>query len=287
MPELPEVETYARQLRAHLVGRTISSVQVLWDRTVATGVPGLTQRLPGQAFTDIGRRGKYLVLALSGGDHLLVHLKMSGRLRLEGTALPSQPHDRVTFTLDNGIDLRFNDTRKFGRMYLVNPADDPVTLPLGPEPLAGDFALDDFRRLIRRRTGSLKPLLTNQSFLAGLGNIYVDEALYRARLHPLRKASSLVDEETEALYSAIRDILRVSIECQGTSFDFLYTGGMREGSAVYQSFLQVYGRKGQRCPRCSSEIVRIVVGGRGTHICPICQPLNNTERSPKASSQGG
>ncbi len=271
MPELPEVETYARQLQPYVAGRTITRMDVLWDRSVAMPpIDEFRRRLIGQTIDRMTRRGKYLTFVLSTGDRLLIHLKMSGRVHLEPSGAPPQPHDRVIFSLDDGLGLRFNDTRKFGRVYLV-AGNDPVTTPLGPEPLAADFTLSDFSALIRKRSGSIKPLLMNQTFLAGLGNIYTDEALYRAGIHPLRKASELSDAEIESLYHAIRDILRLSIEAAGTSFDGVYSGAFHEVSANYQHQLQVYGRAGETCPRCQQVIRRIVVGGRGTHYCPGCQ----------------
>lgn len=277
MPELPEVETYARQLQPYVTGRTIIGMDVLWDRSIAVpAIDEFRQRLIGQTIDWVTRRGKYLTFVLSTGDRLLVHLKMSGRVRIESSDAPRQPHDRVVFSLDDGLDMRFNDMRKFGRVYLV-AGDNPVTAPLGPEPLEADFTLSDFAALIRKRSGTIKPLLLNQTFLAGLGNIYTDEALYRAGIHPLRKASHLTDAEVEALYHAIRDILRLSIESAGTSFDGVYSGGFHEVSANYQHQLQVYGRAGQTCPRCQELIRRIVVGGRGTHFCPGCQRRNDSQ----------
>jgi formamidopyrimidine-DNA glycosylase len=277
MPELPEVETYARQLQPYVAGRTVTGIDVLWDRSIAVpSIDELCRRLIGQTVVDVTRRGKYLTFVLSNGDRLLIHLKMSGRVRIDKSGTARQPHDRVVFFLDDGLEMRFNDMRKFGRVYLVG-GDNPVTGPLGPEPLSADFASSDFAALIHKRSGAIKPLLLNQTFLAGLGNIYTDEALYRARIHPLRRANQLTDEEIEALYHAIRDILRLSIESQGTSFDGVYSGALRETSAKYQSYLQVYGRAGLTCPRCQQLIQRIVVGGRGTHVCPSCQRRNDSE----------
>ena len=274
MPELPEVETYARQLRPHLVGRQFTYVNVLWPRTVAIPeADKLPAQLAGQGVERVGRRGKYLRFWLDSGDQLLIHLKMSGRLRIEGTEIPSHSHDRVIFGLDNGQEMRFNNMRKFGRVYLI-PLGDQQDSPLhqlGPEPLAEDFALEEFARRLEQRSGILKPLLMNQRFLAGLGNIYVDEALFRAHIHPERKANTLTGHEIAALYQAIRTILQQSIASLGTSFDSIYGGGLRESSATYQNYLQVYQRTGESCPRCGQTIERITVGGRGTHLCPKCQ----------------
>jgi len=274
MPELPEVETYAKQLRPHLVGRQFTHVNVLWPRTVAIPeADKLPTQLAGQKVERVGRRGKYLRFWLDSGDQLLIHLKMSGRLRIEGAETPHHRHDRVMFGMDNGQEMRFNNMRKFGRVYLI-PWGDQRCSPLhqlGPEPLGEDFTLEEFARRFEPRSGRLKPLLLNQGFLAGLGNIYVDEVLFQAHIHPERKANTLTGHEVTALYQAIRTTLQQSIAFLGTSFDPVYTGGLRESAATYQNYLQVYQRTGQSCPRCGQTIERITMGGRGTHLCPKCQ----------------
>ena len=270
MPELPEVETYVRELRPLLVGRRITGVTAHWPRTISgLEVDEFQQRLSGQTIIDLSRRGKYLVFHLSGGDYLLLHLKMSGRLHITPVIAPSDRHAHTVFDLERGEQLRFHDPRKFGRVYLV---DDPevVVGPLGPEPLAEDFTLAILDRLLDRRKGRLKPLLLNQTFLAGLGNIYVDEALHTAGLHPLRSAQSLSPDERQRLYDAIRLVLVRGIEARGTTFvdanPFLRTSGE---PGWYQP--QVYGRKDEPCPVCGTPIARILVGQRGTHLCPQCQ----------------
>ncbi len=275
MPELPEVETYARLLRPQLVGRCFTDVSVTWSRMVAIPeAPKLPDRLRGLKIQSVDRRGKYLKLGLNSEAYLLIHLKMSGRLRIEPSTLPPQPHDRVRFGLDDNRELRFNDARKFGRIYLLSPADQDRSplRQLGPEPLDERFTTEEFAQRFRRRVGAIKPLLLNQGFIAGLGNIYVDESLFRAHIHPLRKVNTLTEGEIEALYWAIRDILQRSIDCSGTSLDSVYTGGLRETSATYQHQLQVYyKRKPKACTSCGQLIERILVGGRSTHYCPVCQ----------------
>jgi len=270
VPELPEVETYVRELRPWLIGRRITGVAVHWPRTIrGWRVDAFQQRLVDQTILDLSRRGKYLVCHLSGGDYLLLHLKMSGRLCLTPATAPTDRHAHTVFELDNGEQLRFHDARKFGRVYLV---DDPevVVGSLGPEPLAEDFTPAILDRLLDRRKGRLKPLLLNQTFVAGLGNIYVDEALHTAGLHPLRPVQSLSPDERRRLYEAIRLVLRRGIEARGTTFvdanPFLRTSGE---PGWYQP--QVYGREGKPCPVCGTPITRIVVGQRGTHLCPNCQ----------------
>jgi formamidopyrimidine-DNA glycosylase len=213
----------------------------------------------------VGRRGKYIVFTLND-DVLLVHLKMTGSLDVFPADQALDIHDRVIFDLDNGEQLRFHDPRKFGRVYLVSdPAD--VTGPLGPEPLTDEFTRDLLAERLKGRRGRLKPLLLNQTFVAGLGNIYTDEALYQAGLHPLRAADTLTPDELDRLYTAIRDVLAQGVANRGTNLDWAYTQGEN------QHALRVFHRHGQPCERCGTLIERIVVGQRGTHFCPNCQPL--------------
>lgn len=264
MPELPEVETVVRGLRGPLVGRTFTGVTVLWPNAIKTPVPELQARLPGQRVEAITRRAKYLQFHLSGGDSLFLHLKMSGDLLVEPDSEPRHPHVRTVFGLDNAHELRFKDPRKFGRVYLVaNPAQ--VVGKLGPEPLADEFGVEDFRRLFERKKGRLKPLLLNQEFLAGVGNIYADESCFIAGIDPRRAVDTLSAEELEHLYGAIRQALTAGINHKGASFDSVYRGG------EFQDHFQVYGRTDEPCVACGTPIIRIVLGGRSTHFCPNCQ----------------
>lgn len=269
MPELPEVETVARGL-APLIGRTFTGVTVAWPRTIAYPQVGeFKENIAGRRVESVGRRGKYVVIGLDQGC-LLIHLKMSGRLRIAPASVPPGKHAHTLFDLDNDRQLRFYDTRKFGRVYLV---DDPeqVTARLGPEPLSDEFTLARFRQRLARRSGRLKSLLMNQQFLAGVGNIYADEALFAARLHPLRKADSLSPAEQARLYEAIRSILSRAIASRGTTLD---DGGYRDATGqagAYQDQIAVYGRKGSPCPMCQTPIERMRIGGRSSHFCPQCQ----------------
>ena len=216
MPELPEVETVANGLRTHLIGRTITGVTINWHRTIARpAVEEFVHHVVGRRVRSVARRGKYVVIELDHG-YLLVHLMMSGRLHVVPAEEPLDSHVRVVLYLDSGQQMRFQDTRKFGRIYFV---DDPqeVTAGLGPEPLDDDFTVGDFRRQLARRRGRLKPLLLNQHFLAGLGNIYADEALFAAQLHPLRKADSLTPAEQARLYEG--DPCRAQQRCEGQGHD--------------------------------------------------------------------
>jgi formamidopyrimidine-DNA glycosylase len=264
MPELPEVETIARTLRPSLVGRRVLSVGLFWARTLARPAIGeFHQRMSGQRIEAVTRRAKYLHLVLSDG-HLLIHLRMSGDLSLRPSPCPPEPHDRLHLALDSGETLAFNDTRKFGRVWLLDDAQE-VLGSLGPEPLADDFTPEDFYNLLQARRRQLKPLLLDQSFLAGLGNIYSDEALHLAGLHPLRQSDTITGEETHKLFAAIRTVLQAGIENNGASIDWVYRGGN------FQNHFRVYGRAGQACPVCAMPIERIMVGQRSTHFCPQCQ----------------
>lgn len=264
MPELPEVETTVRGLRGPLVGRTFTGVTVLWPKTINTPISDLKKRLPGQRIEAITRRGKYLQFHLSGGDTLFIHLKMSGDLLVEPTDETPHKHVRAIFDLDNNHQLRFKDMRKFGRIYLV---DDPdiVVGKLGPEPLADDFTSEDFKALFRGRKGLLKPLLLNQEFMVGVGNIYANEGCFVAKIDPRRRADTLSPEELERLYYAIRQVLEAGITHKGASLDEVYRGG------EYQDHFQVHGRAEEPCYNCGTEVQRVVLGGRSTYFCPHCQ----------------
>ncbi len=270
MPELPEVETIVRSLRQPLVGRTFADVEVSWSRTVATPSPAeLAARLPGQRVEAIGRRGKYLVFSLSRGrelaDTLLIHLKMSGWLRLAPADEPVHKHVRAILSLDDGRQLRFRDMRKFGRLYLVADPDEVVG-HLGPEPLAKDFSPAELGRLLQKRSRQIKPLLLDQTFLAGVGNIYADESLFRAGLDPRRRANSLSEPEIERLYHGVCQVLSQAIKHGGTD---LGNGVYRRGS--HREQLRVYGRTEEPCLVCGTPISRIRLGQRSTHFCPRCQ----------------
>ncbi len=264
MPELPEVETIVRGLRGPLVGLTFTNVVVTWPNSIQTPIPELQGRLPGQRIEAITRRGKYLQFHLSGGNTLLIHLKMSGDLLVEPADEPPHRHVRTIFGLDNGHQLRFKDMRKFGRVYLV---DDPhkVLGKLGPEPLAADFTSEDFKALFKKRRGRLKPLLLNQEFIAGVGNIYANESCFMAGIDPRRTADTLSAAELDKLYLAIRQALNYGIKHKGASLDEIYRGG------EFQDYFQVHGRAGEDCFNCGFLIQRVVLGGRSTYLCPQCQ----------------
>ncbi len=273
MPELPEVETVVRELREgsagrgpSVIGRIIERVSVRWPRHIARPSPReLKQRLPGQKIRSLSRRGKYLVFTLSR-DVLLIHLKMSGDLLMvNGQAAPDK-HAHTIFHFKGGRSLRFTDTRKFGKVWLV-PRAEEVTGALGPEPLERGFTAKRLGEILGRKHRALKPLLLDQTFLAGLGNIYTDEALHYAKLHPLRRSDSLKPAEVRALWKGIRRALRAGLRHNGASIDWVYRGGNM------QQHFRVYDRAGEPCYNCGTPIRRMVVGQRGTHFCPHCQRL--------------
>ena len=271
MPELPEVETLARQLHKLLAGAVFARAEVLWPRSIALpDAAEFARQAPGLRIEGVGRRGKFIVFGLSGGRHLLIHLRMSGQVRVEPPGAAPDGHARVVFDLEDGRRLIFSDTRKFGRMYLTSDMG-AVAGKLGAEPLAEDFALADLRALLVRRKGALKPLLLRQDLLAGLGNIYADEALFAARLHPQRKADTLTPGEVRRLYTAIRQVLAQAIAGRGTTLRDARYRDAEGRPGEFQERLCVYQRHGEPCVRCGTPIERIVVSQRGTHYCPHCQ----------------
>ena len=274
MPELPEVETIARALRPDLVGRTILSADLRWARTLATpSARKFKEQIKGQRIVDVGRRAKFLKLQLSDFT-LLIHLRMSGDLVIKDADAPAEKHDRLILDLTpdpsslgrGGRRLVFNDTRKFGRVWLTAHPDE-VLGGLGPEPFGDEFTPQWLYENLRARHRQLKPLLLDQSFLAGLGNIYTDEALHMAKLHPLAASDSVKRKQAEALHAAVRFLLSEGIRRNGASIDWVYRGG------EFQNYFRVYDRDGQPCPVCGTDIQKLVVGQRGTHICPRCQKM--------------
>lgn len=270
MPELPEVETYARDLDRLLRGCTFTGARVGWPAQLAGEDPGtFASRLSGRQVRGVSRRGKLLVFQLDDGA-LVLHLRMSGRPIVAGAGEPVDPHAHLVLDLAGGRELRLRDPRKFGRAWLVA---DPETVlgRLGPEPLDPAFTADAMARRLGARRCRLKPLLLDQEFVAGLGNIYVDESLWAARLHPQRRADEVGRPGALRLHAAIVDVLRRAVAARGST---LRDGGYRDltgNPGEMQGSLAVYGRAGAPCPRCAAPIRRIVVAGRGTHLCPRCQ----------------
>jgi formamidopyrimidine-DNA glycosylase len=265
MPELPEVETIARGLQHELPGSTFAAVTVEWSPMVRKSPLDLVERLPGQRVEQVRRRGKYLVFALESGDALLIHLKMSGRLYVCTGSDEPNPYDRISFHLCDGRQMRFRDPRKFGRAYLTADAASMLS-HLGPEPLDDAFGEGDFLARFDGRRGLIKPLLVDQTFVAGVGNIYADEALFLARVRPDRRVVTLAETDRRALFIGLRSVLKRGIELNGATLaDGVFHGGS------FQSSFCVYSRACEPCPTCGTPIERIRLGQRSAHYCPSCQ----------------
>jgi formamidopyrimidine-DNA glycosylase len=278
MPELPEVETVVRIVRPQLVGRTITAASVAWRKTV--GEKSFEKRVAGARITGVRRRAKFFVIDLERDGQpagaIVGHLRMTGRVHVLPARSREPDYARVALRLDDGHVMHFVDVRKFGR--LVWRAD-PGTLldELGPEPLGDEFTAAWLVDGLRGRRRLLKPLLLDQAFVAGLGNIYVDESLHRSGLHPLARSERVRPLQAALLHREIRAVLREAIEREGSSFDTFYR--TPEGNpGEYQDEFRVYGRDGQPCRACGTTIARLVVGQRGTHVCPRCQPKPRRRR---------
>ena len=275
MPELPEVEHAARSLGAQIVGRRIVAVTKLdWERMVETPtVAEFLELIQGREVLDVGRRAKWIVLTLDGGWTLALHLRMSGYITVHGPAAAPDVYTHLVLLLDDERQVFFHDTRKFGRARLLDAAG-LATLDAahGLEPLLDDFTPDVLAELLRQRRRQLKPLLLDQRVLAGIGNIYADEALWRAQLHPLRSSDSLNDDEVARLHSGIRLALLEGLNHGGSTLRD-YRNSYGEAGSNQEHF-NVYDRQGQPCSRCGTIIEKITVGQRGTHFCPFCQQLD-------------
>ncbi len=267
MPELPEVETIKNELLPHVLGRTITGVELFWERIVRRpAVDEFRSLVIGQRITGLSRRGKYLFFHLSGGRVLVMHMKMTGSLLVN----PSDTRfTRAILHLDGGVDMHFWDPRKFGVMWLEGD-ESAVVEKLGPEPLDDEFTLETLAEILCNRTAPVKPVILDQSFIAGIGNMYADEALFEAKIHPQRPAGGLSGEEVHRLYDAIRKVLRKALEKKGASVRNYIRPDGTPGTA-HDEFKVAHG-VGKNCPDCGAPIRRIVVRGRGTYFCPVCQP---------------
>ncbi|HEX2141143.1 MAG TPA: bifunctional DNA-formamidopyrimidine glycosylase/DNA-(apurinic or apyrimidinic site) lyase [Candidatus Limnocylindria bacterium] len=293
MPELPEVETVARDLQRRVAGARITDAEVHWGRTITNPEPDeFVAMVRGAEISRVGRRAKSVLIHLADGRVMTVALRMTGALILAQAGADADPYARVVFRLADGRELRYRDVRKFGRIGLWEGGglrartkrprktrQGRTRLPFrvgdvfgrhGPEPLASGFSAARFAERLRGRSARLKSLLLDQSFVAGVGNIYADEALWRARLHPLRRADTLTPAEVRRLHRAVRAVLRQGIENRGASFSDYVDTDAEPGDNAER--LYVYRRTGQPCLRCGTPIQRIVVGQRSTHFCPRCQP---------------
>ncbi|PTM58113.1 DNA-formamidopyrimidine glycosylase [Desmospora activa] len=273
MPELPEVETVKQTLEVLIVGKTIEEVTVDLPRIIQEPPdPALFRELlRGRTVTGVGRRGKFLRIFLDPWV-LVSHLRMEGRYSVTSKDESIAKHTHVRFRFMDGTELRYNDVRQFGTMHLYRRGEDlkrPPLNKLGPEPLSDEFTVEVLRERLAKRKAAVKAVLLNQAVVSGLGNIYVDEALFAAGIHPERSVQDLTEEETKQLYAAIRSTLQKAVEAGGSSVRSYVNGNGEMG--MFQLQIQVYGRKGEACHRCGEPIQKTVVAGRGTHFCSLCQ----------------
>jgi|688.fasta_scaffold13379_5 formamidopyrimidine-DNA glycosylase len=275
MPELPEVETIVRELNAsHLIGLKIEEVNVFWERSIADPkAEEFASKLIHEKVLKISRRGKFIVFTLSHYT-LLLHLRMTGKLSFSNDTKLRSSHERVQLKFNNGMVLHYEDQRKFGKWYLLEHPEAKLG-SLGLEPLSKEFSLPTFKDILKKSSQQIKPFLLDQSHLVGLGNIYADEALWLAKIHPMRKVDSLSPSEIEALYHSIPEVLEQGIKHMGTSLgskqaNYFSVSGRRGGN---QTQLKVFRREGLLCPRCQTLLIKITVAQRGTHLCPNCQKV--------------
>lgn len=274
MPELPEVQTVADTLRPLIAGEKIIKVQVLYGKIIENVPPEVfAENLVGEVFLDISRRGKFLIFKTTHFD-LISHLRMEGKYEVVKKNAPLKKHTHVCFTFASGFELRYLDVRKFGRMVLLEK-DTALTYKslqkLGPEPTPQDFLLPAFQEALKKSHKEIKPLLLEQKVVVGLGNIYVDEALWESKIHPLRRSDSLSPLEVTLLHQKIMEVLEKALKKGGTTIRSYHNAIGETG--LFQIELKVYGKEGTPCLRCGTLIEKIRVGGRGTHFCPTCQKL--------------
>ncbi len=274
MPELPEVETIRAALAPALSGRRIEEVRILDARLTRPDPPEEVEaRLTGRRILAVERRGKYLILQLGGGGHLLVHLRMTGSFRLAAEADGADAHRRAVIRLDDGSNVAYRDVRRFGTWLALDPGELDAYLGerLGPEPLGARFTAARLGQSLARRRAPVKVVLLDQRAVAGVGNIYADEALWRAGIAPERPALELTADEVRALHRGVRTVLRTGLARQGATLrDYRDPSG---SAGAMQDEFRVYGREGEPCLRCGTPIAKARLGGRGTWFCPVCQPL--------------
>ena len=271
MPELPEVETVRRGLEKLILGKKISSIEIRYSKMIKTDLDEFQKEVPGQIVESMGRRGKYLLFYLT--DKVLIsHLRMEGKYFYYPDQVPERKHAHVLFKFEDGGTLVYEDVRKFGTMELLAPdlLDAYfISKKLGPEPSEQDFDVQVFQAALAKSKKPIKTHLLDQTLVAGLGNIYVDEVLWRAQVHPARPSQTLTAEEATAIHDQTIAVLGQAVEKGGSTIR-TYRNALGEDGTM-QNYLQVYGKTGQSCPRCASTIEKIKLGGRGTHLCPRCQ----------------
>lgn len=272
MPELPEVETVRKGLENLVLGKTIKNITVFWGKIIESPeVEIFKLRLIGETIEKMERRGKYLIFKLTHYD-MISHLRMEGKFEYHKSSDPVMKHTHVLFTFTDGTELRYLDVRKFGRLTLLekNTAFEYKGIKkLGPEPTIDEFELKPFALALRKRHKSIKPLLLDQTLVTGLGNIYVDEALFRAQIHPEQEANTLKKDEVIKLHQEIIAVLGEAVEAGGSTIR-TYQNALGD-AGTFQISLNVYGQNGHQCPRCGAEILKKKVAQRGTHYCPHCQ----------------
>ncbi|GMG60325.1 DNA-formamidopyrimidine glycosylase [Tetragenococcus halophilus] len=282
MPELPEVETVRKGLVTLVQDKTVAEVIVRWPKIIESpAVDTFCQELIGQAINDVERRGKFLIFEFTDFD-LISHLRMEGKYEYtpKNTEAPVDKHTHVIFKFTDGSQLSYHDVRKFGRMALVEKGQYPFykgIKQLGPEPVEEEFSLQAFEKKLQHSSSLIKPLLLNQKVVAGLGNIYADEVLWLAKIHPQQPARTLTKKEAESLHQAIIAILAKAVRAGGTTIRS-YKNALGE-AGFFQVRLNVYGKTGEPCPRCETPIKKIKVAQRGTHFCPHCQKLKRRKLS--------
>lgn len=273
MPELPEVETIRQDMIKKVKGKKIAKVEIRNGKNIKIISPQeFERRLEGKIIKDIKRRGKYLILPLDPPDFLIFHLKLTGRLLFSPAGAKEPDYVRIVFTFTDNTRLFFADIRGFADIYLLTQNEMetvPIIKNLGPEPLSPEFTLDKFKQRLKDKKGKIKPLLMNQNVIAGIGNIYSQESLHRAGVHPERNVSKLTDREIEAIYRSLLEVLQEAIKYRGSSVDAYLDLDGKEGK--YVPHLRVYGREGKSCLRCGSPIKKKKIAGRGTYFCSKCQ----------------
>ena len=275
MPELPEVETVVKGLRPIVEDKIITDVEIRVEDLIGypeDNIDKFKEELIGSSISAVDRRGKYIIFELDIDKNMIIHLRMTGKLLVSEVEKYRDKHTHVIFSLDDGQEIRFNNVRKFGRIYLIDP-DHPEQAggfaELGPEPLSEDLSLEKFKQLFENRRGIIKSLLMNQKFIAGIGNIYADEILFLSGIRPDRTADTLTDMEKEKIYFNMRDILKKGILYGGTTFSDYVNAFGQEGS--FQVELRVYQKEGEECFKCGAHIEKTKIGGRSTYYCPKCQ----------------
>ena len=272
MPEMPEVETVRRGLNAQVKGRKITKVEIRYTPLITGDVEQFVEFVTGATITNVDRRAKFLLIHLDNGFTIISHLRMEGRYRISADPAAIDKHSHAIFTLDNGQKMIYNDVRKFGRMQLWKTADlanNKSIAKLGPEPLSKEFTFANLKPRIMRHRKDIKTVLLDQSVMSGLGNIYVDEVLWNVKVHPETPANHLSDVDIQNIIEASNVEMKKAIEAGGSTIRSYVDATGHTGNM--QNSLKVYGKEGTPCPRCGTEIVKIKVGGRGTHFCPKCQ----------------